>query len=87
MKDNDLLVNVTVDGSRQDGDRVTHDITNINLKRPLLAKVNFDNKLKGWQIPLREPVQHEEDGATEHDESCFQEVRVEQNSFTTDSYA
>lgn len=69
---------MTVDGSRQDIEQVIEDIKGINLRRPLLAKLNFDNKMKGRQVPLRIPVQNEECSAVEHDESYYQPVVVEQ---------
>ena len=72
------MVHVTIGGSLQDGQEVNEELTDVNLKRPLLAKLNFDNKMKGRQ---RVPVQHEEDNAVEHDESFYQQVAVEQDSY------
>lgn len=77
-----MIIAVTVSGSRQDGEQVTKDLEHINLKRPLLAKLNFDNKMKDNGTPGRVPVQHEEDNAVEHDESFYQQVAVELDSLS-----
>ncbi|XP_067933223.1 mucosa-associated lymphoid tissue lymphoma translocation protein 1 homolog [Watersipora subatra] len=76
--ESDLIVNVTVYGSKQDNTDVIEHIKDINLKRPLLAKLNLG--ARGKQNRNRVAVQHEEDTAVEHDE-VYQTVAIEQNSY------
>lgn len=57
-----------VEGSTQDKKFIKRTIQH-NLKRPLLAKLNYGaNRKKGRNVPVRQPVQHEENEAIENDE-------------------
>ena len=69
-----------VEGSTQDGEKVSETIEKINLKRPLLARLKYDHRLQGRQVPLRIPVQHEErNEPVQNDESYYQPVFMERH--------
>lgn len=79
-------MSVLVDGSTQDGEKFSETFDSINLKRPLLAKLNYERRLQGRQVPLRVPVQHEEQNeAVENDDESFY-TPVNMDSTTRPTY-